>query len=283
MRRQSSYKDTPGLPNPFPKAKYLSDIAKLIGALALLYEPRRGGVSSTSGGRSAFTGFAFIDKVWDDPNDSTPRYLSSRYFTEFIRVVSISHTSFSLQSLQRAVRSIEYEATEEVTHLGLFIEFPLNASRQGLAEIKELNSIFKREAYEFITNRLVRDATFRYGVVEETYDGHCALTGIRMANGNGCAEADAAHIQPVAECGPDSTRNGLALMKRIHWTFDGGLLSLTDDGRILTVNRDIDGSLLRILPSDMHAKISRHEEKRPHPVFLQWHRGNIFKDGNSME
>ena len=34
-----------------------------------------------------------------------------------------------------------------------------------------------------------------------------------MTNGNGRAEADAAHVRPVANDGPDTVRNGIALMK----------------------------------------------------------------------
>ena len=44
------------------------------------------------------------------------------------------------------------------------------------------------------------------------------------SNGGGRAEAQAAHIQPVAENGPDSLRNGVALSSTFHWMFDRGLI-----------------------------------------------------------
>lgn len=128
-----------------------------------------------------------------------------------------------------------------------------------------------------VYNRAIRDATFRYRVVEQAYNGRCALTGVRMLNGNGRAEVDAAHIQPVEAGGPDSTRNGLALMKSLHWAFDRGLLSLSDDGHILTVERGIDAPVLRLLPQDRRAHFPHHPDQRPHEEFLRWHRRNRFK------
>ena len=43
VRRQSGYKDVPGVRYHFPKARYWSGVQALKGALILLYEPRRGG------------------------------------------------------------------------------------------------------------------------------------------------------------------------------------------------------------------------------------------------
>lgn len=275
VRRQSGYKDIPGVRYHFPKANYLKDVLALVGALVLLYEPRRGGTSTSSGGRSAFTAFAFIDRVWDDPEDATHAFLSFRYFTEFIRIVPLNRTTVSAQSLQRAVRTVAYNEAEEVVRHGLFVESSEGLTRQGLTDIDVLRTV--RETREVISNRAVRDATFRYRVVEEAYEGRCAFTGVRMTNGNGRAEVDAAHIQPIEADGPDSTRNGLALMKSFHWAFDRGLISLTDEGQILTVDRGIDEPVLRMLPPDLRANLPRHPEQRPHPAFLQWHRKHVFK------
>lgn len=275
VRRQSGYKDIPGIRYHFPKANYLKDVLSLVDALVLLYEPRRGGTSTSSGGRSAFTAFAFIDRVWDDPDDPTHAFLSYRYFTELIRIVPLSRTTVSAQSLQRAVRAVDYREAEEVVRHGLFVESSAGVVRQGLTDIDVLMTV--RETREVISNRAVRDATFRYRVVEEAYDGRCALTGVRMTNGNGRAEADAAHIQPVEAGGPDSTRNGLALMKSFHWAFDRGLVSLSDEGKILTVQRGIEASVLRMLPPDLRAHLPSPVELRPHPAFLKWHRDHVFK------
>ena len=275
VRRQSGYKDIPGVQYHFPKADYLKDVVGLVDCLVLLYEPRRGGTSTWSGGRSAFTGFAFIDRVWEDPDDPTHAYLSYRYYTEFVRVVPLSLTSVSGKSLQRAVRPVDYREAEAVVQHGLFVEAPVGRAREGLTDLEVLSTV--RETREVISNRAVRDATFRFRVVNEAYDGRCAMTGVRMTNGHGRAEVDAAHIRPVELGGPDSTRNGLALMKSFHWAFDRGLISLSDEGRILTVERGIDEPVLRMLPADRSAFLPSRPEQQPHSAFLQWHRSNVFK------
>ncbi|MDE2764079.1 MAG: hypothetical protein OXK74_15060 [Gemmatimonadota bacterium] len=47
--------------------------------------------------------------------------------------------------------------------------------------------------------------------IKRAYDNTCAVSGLRIINGGGRAEAQAAHIRPVHANGPDSLRNGVAL------------------------------------------------------------------------
>ena len=60
-------------------------------------------------------------------------------------------------------------------------------------------------------------------------------TGLRLVNGGGRADVEAAHIWPVAEGGPDIVQNSIALSATCHWLFDRHLISLRDDyGRCST-------------------------------------------------
>jgi putative restriction endonuclease len=163
-----------------------------------------------------------------------------------------------------------------VVRQGLLLP-PEQGVRVGLVDAEELIDRPDRRTREIVTNTLVRDASFRFRVVEQAYDGRCALTGVRMTNGNGRAEVDAAHIQPVAAGGPDATRNGLALMKSMHWAFDRGLVSLADDGGILTVDRGLDPTIFKLLPGDRRAFLPEKPDLRPHGAFLRWHREHVFK------
>ncbi len=61
-----------------------------------------------------------------------------------------------------------------------------------------------------LSSRIVRDAAFRRMVLD-AYEDTCAATGLRIVNGGGRAEAQAAHIMPVEEGGPDAIQNGIAL------------------------------------------------------------------------
>jgi putative restriction endonuclease len=281
MQRRGGYKDIPGLCYHFPKATYIKALTALQGSLVLFYEPRRGGTSANSGGRMGFTSFAFVTDIWDDPNDPTHAFAGLRYFQEFLSVVPLRITSVSSQSLQRAVREIDYAEAQAVVEAGLFAGLALDQPRVGLTDLNALANPEEREVRRIVTNVAIRDATFRYRVVEQTYAGRCALTGLRLTNGLGRAEVDAAHIRPVAADGPDSIRNGIALTKSVHWAFDRGLLSIGDDGTILKVDRGAD-DLTKLLNATGRAILPVDEASRPHVAFLSWHRSNVFKGESPM-
>jgi putative restriction endonuclease len=63
---------------------------------------------------------------------------------------------------------------------------------------------------------------------------------LKLINGGGRAEVEAAHIRPVGANGPDTVQNGLALSGTVHWMFDRGLISLSDELDIL-VSRQVNG------------------------------------------
>lgn len=136
---------------------------------------------------------------------------------------------------------------------------------------------FERDRVTYLTSRPVRDRVFRSKILE-AYDCRCALTGFQFINGGGRAEAEAAHIKPVEHAGPDTVSNGLALSGTVHWMFDRGLLSLSDDLQILISSaiNDQDG-VRKVLNSSLRANDPVEGRFRPHPRYLAWHRDNCFK------
>jgi putative restriction endonuclease len=280
-RRFASYKDVPGILYHYPKARYHEHVVALQGHLVLAYEPRRGGRAqdSGSGGRSAFVALAFLGNIWDDPDDPTHAYVETLQFQEFPTPVPIRETVIPGKSLEHAVHEIPYNVAEDILGRGfaLFRDQEAARVREGLADLMLPEELTKRPLIEVVAKRPLRDASFRYRVVEKVYGGRCAISGLRMTNGRGRAEADAAHIRPVSADGPDSVRNGLALTKTIHWAFDRGLVSLADDGRILTVERGIDHSMRTLFRADGLAFLPKDPMDWPHPSFLAWHRKFVFK------
>lgn len=135
----------------------------------------------------------------------------------------------------------------------------------------------ERERVERLTSRVVRDRVFRR-VVLGAYDERCAVTGLKLINGRGRAEVEAAHIRPVEANGPDSVRNGIALSGTVHWMFDRGLISLEDDLAILVSRQVNDQEGVRAMINKSGRAIApKRPSQRPHPHFLQWHRDNCFK------
>ena len=106
----------------------------------------------------------------------------------------------------------------------------------GLPEIGESAPIVGQvlaEAAE-AARRKGRSALFKIRIVAE-YRHVCALTGYRCFTDEGASIVDAAHIEGWAESGNDELSNGLALSKSAHWTFDEGLWSVGDDGRVIVI------------------------------------------------
>ena len=123
-----------------------------------------------------------------------------------------------------------------------------------------------------LTSRPVRDRVFRR-VVLKAYDERCAITGLKLINGGGRAEVEAAHIRPVEANGPDTIQNGLALSGTVHWMFDRGLLSISDSGDILLSRKINDvGSVEKLIYPDHRARFPGSADARPDTRFLAWHR-----------
>jgi putative restriction endonuclease len=151
----------------------------------------------------------------------------------------------------------------------------LESSGTSIGFEEEVGEV-RRPTIEFTSSRLFRDRVFAR-TIQSVYGGTCAVTGIRILNGGGRPEAQAAHIKPVAHAGPDSVGNGIALSGTIHWMFDRGLISVDDDYRILTAPSSIPDPVKRLLRSDGYLSVPKEENLRPHRHYLRYHRENIFK------
>jgi putative restriction endonuclease len=123
-----------------------------------------------------------------------------------------------------------------------------------------------------LVSRKVRNRQFRKRVLD-AYGCQCALTGMRLINGRGRAEAQAAHIMGVEAGGPDTVSNGIALSGTVHWMFDRGLISLSDQGDILLSRKinDIQG-VEKLIHPDRRGRLPVSPGHQPHPRYLQWHR-----------
>ena len=149
------------------------------------------------------------------------------------------------------------------------------------AELDEEQAPFvyeqERERVSQLTSRLVRDRVFRRTVLQ-AYDRRCAITGLKLINGGGRAEVEAAHIRPVEANGPDILTNGIALSGTMHWMFDRGLIGLSDELDILVSRHVNDRDGVRAMFNRTGKAIVPHRpSQRPHPRFLEWHRDNRFK------
>lgn len=102
------------------------------------------------------------------------------------------------------------------------------------------------------------------------------MTGVRIFNGGGRAEAEAAHIRPIEANGPDIVTNGN--IRHLASMFDRRLSSLLDDLEILVSRQANDPDSLRAMINRTgRALPTTRALNRPHPHFLAWHREHCFK------
>ena len=150
---------------------------------------------------------------------------------------------------------------------------------EALDRVHDLQAPFhvERPIIERLIAKPERKAFFRRAVLQ-AYDETCAVTGWKLINGGGRAEAEAAHIKPVEHGGPDSIQNGIALSGTAHWMFDRGLIGFDDDLGIL-VSRQVNdrSSVEAMINKTGRALAPERPSLRPHPAFLAWHREHCFK------
>lgn len=149
---------------------------------------------------------------------------------------------------------------------------PSHADSETLALLNASEAEQERRVVQILMNRKIRDASFRRQVCQ-AYDNTCAITGLRMVNGGGKAEAQAAHIWSVAAGGPDVVQNGLALSATVHWLFDRHLISLTDDYGSLVSHNRVPGELRSLIDRQLQRiRLPKNRAVWPRPQYIQRHR-----------
>lgn len=290
-RSDSIYDDSPAERYQFP-SQYLHRVQSCIGDWIIYYEPRK--VAETRG----YFAVAKIERVIPDPAAPGMYFalIEPGSYLDFVNSVPFSSASGVVEQgvlneqgrisgrAQSAVRPISPGDFSRIVALGLNEDEPL-LPRVGEAlpplGLREKPASFEfeqsRDRMSFTASRIVRDRIFRR-IVLRAYSERCAISGLKLINGSGRAEVAAAHIRPVEANGPDIISNGIALSGTVHWMFDRGLLSLSDDLHVLISRQANDPESIRTLVNKSgFALAPRRSFERPHPGFLQWHREHCFK------
>lgn len=291
-RSDSIYEDNPAEVYQFPR-QYLGRVQSCVGDWIIYYEPRK--VAQTRG----YFAVAKVERVIPDPgaNGMYLALMEPGSYLDFVNPVPFSGASGVVEQsvlneqgrisgrAQSAVRPIAPGDFKRIVALGLNESEPLlprvgeEFQTLGLHE-EQMPFEFEqsRDRKSFTVSRIVRDRIFRR-IVLRAYSERCAISGLKLINGGGRAEVAAAHIRPVEENGPDIISNGIALSGTVHWMFDRGLLSLSDDLQILVSRQTNDPDGVRALVNKSgYAIAPQRLFERPHPSFLRWHREHRFKE-----
>ena len=270
----------------FP-ATYRRQVEAAVGDWIVYYEPRRTKGPSSNAGRQAYFALGQVAGITPDPVRNDHFYAQIQHFLEFDRPVpfrdaghyyeaslSKSDGSTNRGAFGRAVRTIPGHEFEQIVQAGFATE---PAEWERVDQIAEPQSSYERPLVERIGRRPFRDAAFRRHICQ-LYDNTCALTGLRLINGGGRPEVQAAHIRAVENNGPDTVRNGIALTGTAHWLFDRGLVSIADDYSILVSGGGLPDELNRLIPRNRKLRVPESPAYRPHKSYLAWHREHRFKE-----
>lgn len=128
-------------------------------------------------------------------------------------------------------------------------------------------------------DKKVRDQGFRH-VVKKAYNHRCAICGIRMLTADGHTVVVAAHIVPWKESHNDDPRNGIALCPLCHWTFDEGLVSISQQYKILlspqiSIRKNVPGHLITL--TDRKILGPNNQALWPNLNSISWHQRKKFR------
>lgn len=294
-RPDSVYDDLPESQYQFPK-RYMNVARDVEGDWIVYYEPQK------VAGRAGYSAIAKVQEVIPDPRVANmfiaviepgsylplqvfvPRDFDGRPIESYLQMPD---GSYNRGKIQQAMRRLPERDFTQIIRLGFPDENLILPRRDDLDSVPEMPGLAEAPPPPFVhedrliveqtITRKVRDRVFRRHVLD-AYDSRCALSGLRLINGLGRAEVEAAHIRPVSDNGPDIVQNGLALSGTVHWMFDRGLIGLSDDGDIL-ISRQVNNrdEVLRLVSETQKMFPPRNPRNRPHPLYLEYHRQHCFK------
>lgn len=298
-REGSRYADEPEQRYQFPKM-YLNTAKSFVGDWIVYNELLAGK------GTGGYRRIGKVSDIIEDP-ESPEMYVAliepGSYFefeqfvpyrngTEFMESRLKTGTNKPSQLARVSVREIPEQDFFRICHRGNPLEefelprFDDEDSSVTLPGFRETAEKFyfddeefevERQRFELLVSKPIRKRVFRDRVIR-AYNKTCAFTGMNLTNGKGRPEVQAAHIRPVEAGGPDRPDNGIALSGTVHWMFDRGLISLSDEHDIL-VSRQVNDpdQIWKIMVPGRKAIVPKEPRLQPHPRFLNWHRTECFK------
>lgn len=133
--------------------------------------------------------------------------------------------------------------------------------------IKENNSGLEDQMADLFTQASFRD------FVMVGYGNKCAVTG-EVISWNKYNNLEAAHIKPHSHGGTYLPNNGIAMCRDIHWAFDKGFFTISDDFKII-VHNEIESEYLKSLDGKS-LRLPENNFLIPDKKNLEYHRKHVF-------
>ena len=140
-------------------------------------------------------------------------------------------------------------------------------------EDDEDNSMESAMGCSFFNSSLFHD------LVMNAYNYKCAITGKVIRYNKGKVDLfnlEAAHIKPHAHQGTYLPCNGIALSRDLHFAFDKGFFTISDDLKVVVSEKLKDDWFYK----EFNGKplfVPKEPFFRPNPIFLKHHRDHVFE------
>lgn len=167
--------------------------------------------------------------------------------------------------VQRAVRKLLDEHFSESLHRSI---------------LESVGMSYETVSSEKSFRKIRRDPKFRENVLH-AYRYSCAVCGFNLRVKTLPVGLEAAHIKWHQYGGPDTESNGLALCATHHKLLDSGVLTLSEDYRIVLskwVNSPDDSDSFVEKHQRREIKLPRNKEHLPSMDYIRWHRKEVFKE-----
>ncbi|MBL9218201.1 MAG: HNH endonuclease [Opitutaceae bacterium] len=173
------------------------------------------------------------------------------------------------------IRGLEWSEVSAV--LGFELEDELLETALRLESLEKWQPFVAEDRSIYKVSRQKRDTAFS-GVVLDNYGFTCAVTGQRFRSEN-LTEAQGAHIIRKELRGTDDPRNGVALSHSVHWAFDRGIFTISDQYEVVINPKARAASVANFSLMELNrCKIELPKDSYywPHPEALAWHKTEVF-------
>ncbi|WP_433925460.1 HNH endonuclease [Stenotrophomonas nematodicola] len=283
----TTYDDRKDLWYHFPKT-YLAQVEAARGDDVIFYQPRRNSGPGSSDGSQSYIAAARITGIRSDPSIPDHYFADLSHYIDFDTKVPFKldyrYFESALQKLDgttnkgafgRSVRLVPDDEFDAIIAMGLHKSLSEVAAggNDGFDLDWNDEQVIERPRTPVLLMRRVRAVAFRRNVLA-AYNDTCAVTGLRILDSSGRAEAQAAHIRSVAKDGPDAVRNGVALTGTAHWLFDRGFISINDDYSLLVSREAI--SIAETIGVGPRLLLPHDASNAPRVDFIRWHREEVY-------
>lgn len=167
---------------------------------------------------------------------------------------------------------LNYIPQRQINIDGATVVIPEEVMKVAVTQQEEVLASEEQNIEETRGASLFNSDSFRDFVLL-AYGYKCAITG-KVIGYKNLLNLEAAHIQPKAQAGTFLPCNGIALCRDMHWAFDKGFITLSDDFKII-VHKEMQNSILMEY-ADKKIFTPVDPYFQPEKKFLKHHRENIF-------